>query len=313
MANKTSKIKSKKMVAGRRPRRVRQEQSDDLDLPAIKAMQMFYDPCGADIVPTVYPGDQGYVNRFASTYTTGSAATETNGIVIIKPGNNLNYNGSPTTTAVDFTLSFADTQAPGAGFLNDNATKIRCAGCCAVVRPLASPNNATGLLYYGILPASVVANGAAISVDKILPLLSRSVSVSQALLNPLEVKWSPGTFDDRYSPVAGITSDDDSDRNVLVIVGVGMVAASGFNTRVTALYEWTPQINKGVTIDSTSVKPSRCDFNCVLRNLKRKDADWWWGLGMKTLTGARDIAVAYTTAGVPGAVSSAARFAAKLR
>jgi hypothetical protein len=309
---KSKKVMRKNKPAKRQSRAVVRN-DDALDAPAAAAANMFYDPCGSTLVPTVYPGDSGYVNRFTSAFTTGNSTGEVNGIVIFKPGNNLMFNGSPTTSAVTFTVSLADTQAPGAGFFNTNATKVRCAGACLVVRPLATPTNATGVLYYGVVPASVVANGSTPSLDQLIQLLPQSVSVAQALMNPLEIKWSPGTFDDRYSPISGITGDDDTDRNVIVVAAVGMAAASGFNTRATAIYEWAPQANLGVAIDSTQVAPSRCTPACILRNLKRKDPEWWWSLGYKTLNGVKDVATSYFQAGAPGAIMATAKFANSLR
>lgn len=299
-----ARARSKKVRISKRRLRKPTVEADDLDEHAVKAANMLYDPCNADLVPSVYPGDRGYVNRLTSFFTSATAATETNSIVIFKPGNNVAFNISPAATNTAVTPGFADTQAPGAAFLNSNASKTRCLGACLVVRPQVSPNNATGMIYFGVIPASAVPEGTAFNAGQLITQLNQSVSVAQALLNPLEIKWSPGTFDDRYSPVAGITSDDDTDRNVIVVVTTGMVAATGLSFRCTGIYEWSPQNNVGTTADATSQKPSRCDISCVLRNLKRKDSEWWFQLGQKTLKGAFSVAKGYTIAGVPGALAS---------
>lgn len=293
----------------RRVRRKRMASSgDDLDPAAQAAAKMLYDPCGSELVPSVYPGDRGYINRFTSNFNSGQGAGETSSIIIFKVGNNVAYNGSTANAVTAQTVSYVDTQAPGAAFLNTNASKIRATGACLAIRPSAAPNTATGQIYYGVIPASALVNGTSVTAQDIIPLLSQSCSASQALLNPLEIKWSPGTFDDRYCPATGITADDDTDRNLIVVVTVGFPAAAGFNVRATAIYEWCPNPALGVAIDSTSVAPSKCDLSCVLRNLKRKDADWWWSLGRKTLAGMQAVSTGYLTAGAPGAIMALSKF-----
>lgn len=311
MANKTKTAKPR--VKGRVPRpKPRKSMNgtaieDTLDEHAVRAAHMLYDPCGADLAPTVYPGDRGYVSRFSSVFSGAFAAGETVNITVFKVGNNVMWNGSAATSATNIAVGFADTQAPGAGFLNASASKCRAAGACILVRPNASPSTATGTIYYGVVPANAVLNATSVNADSLIPLLTQSVSCSQALMQPLEVKWSPGAFDDRYSPVSGIIGDDDTDRNVIVIVTIGMPATTGLSFRATAIYEWTPAVNS-ITVDSTSVAPSKCDFSCVLRNLKRKDPDWWWGLGKKTLRFAKTAVAGYYTGGPIGAATAMAKY-----
>lgn len=305
-------VKSRNM-SSKKPKKVRKvkvvrSESDDLDAPAVAAANMYYDPCGSTLVPTVYPGDRGYVNRFASTFNLGTTAGDTFTLCIFKPGVQVMYTVSGASALTSGTITYADTLAPGAAFTNSNASKIRCAGACITYRPLSTPNNATGMIYYGVVPASSVPEGATLIPQALLPLLTNSVSATQALLNPLEIKFSPGAFDDRYCPPVGITADDDTDRNVIIVLANGLPSGGGATLRATAIYEWTPTVGSAVVIDSTSVKPSRCDFNCVLRNLKRKDPEWWWALGRKVLRGGTTVAKAYLTAGAPGAVMAASRF-----
>lgn len=302
--------KAKKKVARRvGPRKNRPIAAEDaLDEAGMNALKMYSDPCGATLAPSVYPGDRGYVNRFTSSFNGGTATGEVVSIVIFKPGVNVMFNGAAATGATAVTVNFADTQAPGAAFLNSNATKCRCVGACLQVRPNASPTDGTGQIYFGVVPASAVAEASTPNANELITLLSNTVTVSQALMEPLEVKWSPGAFDDRYCPTTGVTSDDDTDRNVIVIVSVGLKAATGLNFRATGIYEWAPA-RSIATIDSTSVSPSRCSFSCVLRNLKRKDPEWWWQLGIKALKGTTGVVQGYYTGGPLGAVRKLASFA----
>lgn len=263
---------------------------DDLDVHAVGAAHMLYDPCGADLVPSVYPGDKGYINRFVTNFTAATIAGETTFYSMFKAGVNVNTAGSAANATTNFPgLGFADTQAPGAAFLNTTASKLRCLGACYQVRVNAAPNNCTGMLYYGVVPASTFVNGTVLNFNEIAPFLTQSVSCSQVAMQPLEIKWVPGLFDEKYCDSFGIVSDDDSDRNMIVIAGTGLPAATGVNIKSTGIYEWTPSTSTRITIDSTGVNPSRCTLSCVLRNLKRKDADWWWALGKKTLTDRKSV------------------------
>jgi hypothetical protein len=303
------KIMMPRKIAGRKPGRKQKKAPEDaLDLPAVKAAQMYDDPCGADLTQSVYPGDIGYLNRFTAVSSGGVGATETATVYIFKPGNNVAHATSAATPGSTFTIAYADTLAPGAAFLNTTATKVRCAGACITVRPLSAPNTCTGQIYFGNVAASSVANGLATLTYNSLAANLSSISASQALMEPLEIKWSPGSFDDRYSPTTSITEDDDTDRNVLVVVVIGLPAAAGVQFRTTAIYEWAPLVSQGIQQDTTQVKASRCDFNCVLRNLKRKDSQWWWNLGTKVVRASQKIGVGYYTGGVVGAATALAKF-----
>lgn len=300
-----TKVLNKKLRAppkAKARRRAAVPVEDRLDEHAAVAAGMLHDPCGAQLGQTVYPGDTGYISRFNQTFSLGNGAGETAFAIIFKPGNNVMQSVGVATDLTAFNVTFVDTLAPGAGFLNSVASKARCAGACVDLRPLSSPNNATGILRFGVIPASTLVQGDPVTVATINRALTESIVASQALMQPFTVKWSPGTFDDRYSPVTGITSDDDSDRNLIVITGTGFPAATGANATVTAIYEWTPNSNtNGAVIDSTNVKSSKCDLACVLRNLKRKDALWWWSLGKKALAGSGRVLMGYYAGGVVGA------------
>lgn len=293
----------------RKPKMKKRAPEDSLDEHAVKAAHMYYDPCGSDLAPSVYPGDRGYVNRWTSALTAGGVTGETCCIQIFKPGVNVTAGSGNAVPTADISVGYTDVNAPGAAFLNTNASKVRCLGACIQVRPNVAPNTCTGQIYFGVLPASSIPDGAtATTYNGIFASLSQSVSASQALMQPLEVKWSPGAFDDRYCPVTGITSDDDTDRNIIVVLGIGLPPGTGLHMKLTAIYEWIPARSVFTTIDSTSINPSKCDFNCVLRNLKRKDTEWWFSLGKKVLRGAKDATMGYYTGGVVGLTSAMAKF-----
>jgi hypothetical protein len=301
------KVKARRPAVRARPKMkpAKTVGEDVLDLDAAKAAAMYYDPCNAALVPSVYPGDRGYMGRWTSTLVAGGAAGETATIWVAKPGVNVGWNAASNVAAGPVVVGLTDVQMPGAGFLNATAGKIRCPGFCSSIRPNASVNNATGMINYGILPANMVTQGVGMNVDTLVPLLTNRVACSQAVINPLEICWSPGPYDDRYCIPTGVTADDDFDRNILVVIATGLPPGTGLDIRNTGIYEWSPFANN---IDATSVNPSRCDFKCILRNLKKKDSNWWWTLGKRTAKTLGSIVGAYTTGGVGAAAIKMASY-----
>lgn len=294
-------------IARRRKRSTQKTNTDGLDPDAAKHAMMLYDPCSAQLAASVYTGDQGYVNRFASYFTIGTAAGETATVIVLKPANGVMYATGAANAASPLTIGYSVASVAGASFLGTNASKQRCVSACLAVRPIAAPNSATGTLYYGVVNAQSVALGTVTSANALIDLCTESVSYSQALMAPLEVKWAPGGFDDRYVAPA-TNSDDDSDRNVILLVGIGQVAATGLNIREICIQEWIPKVGLGITNNATDIKTSTCDIACVLRNLKRKDTDWWWSLGKSAFKVGKNITNGFFTGGVVGAMGAATKY-----
>jgi len=285
-----------------------QLQAGKLDKEALQAAAMYADPCGADLVPSVYPGDRGYINRFNTINTIGTVAGQTCCVAIWRPSSQgtADYGVADQTIGVVTTYS---TNFPGLTFLNTNASKARCAAFCVTVRPVAAPNTATGTIYFGVVNARALRSGLTQTGSALIPLCSESVSASQALMAPLEVRWSPGDFDARYSEVNNPNvSADDSDVNCLLVVAIGLPAGTGLQYRATAIMEWTPNANLGIANDATEVKTSACDKECVLNFLKKKDRNWWWSLGTKTVNVAKTMAKGYYAGGAIGALGSLTKF-----
>jgi len=278
-----------------------------LDSHGAMAARMFYDPCGANLGETVYPGDRGYVSRFVQNISVGLSGGQTVTASIIKPGNNVASFTAGLIGTDNTTVGFGTASMPGAGFQNTTANKFRCAGFCVTARAISAPNTATGTIHFGVVPASAVTNGTITQFNTLISYCTESVAASNTLMAPLDIKWSPGSFDDRYATTAN-AADDDSDRNIIIICTTGFPAATGLQLRLTAIYEWTPAISLGIVTDATSVKNSVCDKECVLKVLKSKDPDWWWSLGRKAVKIAGGIAAGAWTGGPVGALGAAVRF-----
>jgi hypothetical protein len=287
----------------RKPRRVVND--GELDSHALAHMRMLYDPCSAELAESVYSGDKGYVNRFKSDFSVGGNAGTVATAIFIYPGAGLMGTIETATPATSQIFTLNNSGVPGVSYLISNASKIRTVASCVVVSPLSSPNNAVGQIHYGVIPANSIISGGSYSINGLLSLCTQRVSAANALTNPLEVKWSPGGFDDRYSQ---ITNDDPSDRNEILIIGYGLTPTTGLALRRIDITEWVPLQNTGIAFDGTATKKSRCDINCVIRNLKRKDSNWWWSLGQKALGGIALMSQAYMSGGLVGVTRKALQF-----
>jgi hypothetical protein len=261
---KSKKVSPSKTIAIKRP-------VDALDAYGAMHARLLNDPCGADLCETVYGGDRGYINRFVTNTVLGTGATDTSFVIAIKFGQSSAYYASG---AGNFGASAVfGNGVPGAAYLAANSNKVRCAAGCVTIRPNSAPNTSTGSIYYGIVPCSAFPSGANRTVGALAELVSgASIHAAAAIMEPFEVKWSPGGFDTRYAPLFS-TADDDSDRNMLLVVGVGLPAGTGITLRTTAVWEWSPIPGGGVAIDATQTTPSSCDIQCAsgLR-IKRAEA-----------------------------------------
>jgi len=298
----------KKTVVVRKKAAIPKQPAPGLDRFGAAHARMLYDPCGAPLEESVYPGDRGYVNRFQANASYGVGAGATAWFTVIKPGNacstNFDFLASSSTGS---NLAFSSAAFPGASFLSVNASKTRCISFCIALAPNAAPNTCTGTIHFGLVNASTLVNGAPFNPDQLIQLTTERVSAASALMAPLEVKWSPGGFDDRYA-TQGALSDDDSDRNCLVVVGTGFPAASGVSYRMVTVLEWSPKGNLGITNDASSVGRSRNTLAEVTRALKQRDSSWWWSLGKKTIGVAKGAAAGYMAGGTIGALGGAIKF-----
>lgn len=297
-----AKTKRSKAVVKRKPK-MRVVVPRGLDSYGAAHAKMLYDPCSSILQESVYPGDRGYVNRFNATSTYGGSALATGFLALWKPGNACSSNFDFASTATAFTIAYQRPSYPGATFIAANCSKTRAIAFCIALAPNTSPNLSTGTIHFGMVNASAVPNAGIVSADTLVQLCTERVSAAQALLAPLEIKWSPGGFDDRYS--GNVVTDDDSDRNVLVVVATGLPPATGVTYRCTAIMEWSPGVNLGISNDATSVGRSTNNIADVTRVLKQKDNNWWWALGNKTLGLAESAVRGFAKGGALGALSGA--------
>jgi len=266
-----------------------------LDQKAMAAAKMLEDPCNATISEACYRGDLGFRNRFVASVTLLNGAGVTAGAIAFIPGPNIVYwmAAANSTTGVTWT-SF---NGPGTNFIQTNAVAIRSLGACISSTPVAPNLSTSGQVYTSIVPVSALAVGSTQTPDQLSQLCNKYGKV--VIDQPMETKWIPGSADENYN--TPFVTADSSDQTAILMVYVGLPAASGIISRFTNITEWKPLNSLGIASESFHGNPSRNTIEHVKQALARKNPNWWSNIG----TLAYSVIRGYATAGMVGAVGAA--------
>lgn len=268
-----------------------------LDRHARAAADMLLDPCNATIAPGCYRGDQGYKTRVVSTVTALNTASTTCAAVYYIPSSNQLFTFDVTGSFVSGT--WVTRPAPGASYLTANANAQRSLGACVSVTPNSANLSTSGQVYTGLVTASTVNTGATITPDALITLCNKYGKIS--IDAPMETKFIPSAADENYSPPG--TLSDASDNIAILMVFIGLPAASGITLRVTNIVEWKPASNLGIASESFLGNPSRNTIEHVKQEIRARRPDFWTNVGRTAFSVMRG----YATGGVMGAMGAAAR------
>lgn len=254
MAKQRNGKKSKKQIRpARRSNRVRNG-SGTSNSPIAKYARMLDDPCNAETVTGIYPGEIGVVQRTLADFTAG-AALQTCGYVMYWPAvNAVDTNGAAlSSVALAHTWTVAPPFSPGHAYLTQIASKSRCLGACLAVSPASlSLTNIVGEWTVGCVSSDAVITGAgAVTVDQLFNVLSLKTLIQR---KPAEVKFTPGVFDSKYQSYGVAASADISDTNIVIIAWRGVPAGTILSTRITSILEYTTKSSAtlGVSAVATS-------------------------------------------------------------
>lgn len=251
---------------GSRPRRPRQ--MSDVDVRVIGHTNMVLDPCHSTITQTAYRGQDGFVQRFAKTNTL-SLTTEQTFIYIFYPAYNSIYQAAvatPSTAIGPITYSLA---GPGQPFLLANADAQRTVAACAEIDYTGTELNRQGLLYMGVVKASIF--GDAVTVDQITALVGHPVRVPDKTAS---VKWMPAPADEEYWRTGAGQPEAFGDRNVMVIVGTGFTSAVAFQLTSTLIAEWQPSQGLGIAATNPNTADAPAGMELVRTNLAEAGNFW---------------------------------------
>jgi len=289
------KIKNKKQRPSRTVVRVGGPTRGALDSAALAYAKLIADPCNAPIVHPVYSGTEGgYLFRAESFFSVGTAGGHTSGVVSYTPGAIGNTNNelcgfgstSPTTSVTPVDLS----GVPGKAFLQSNASVVRCVAACMKVTYNGSESSRSGRIHYGHGSGALVPNGVPTTVD----------AVAQALPNytrtppqEIELVWKPNDADQlTRDPNQSQAAQDLERRAALVVAFAGLPPDAGLTFRLTTVWEWQPEVNKGISVPNLSKSPSSNTLDDVVNHLIKGGFRFIRHAGMSLLGGA----------GLPGAI-----------
>lgn len=246
---------------------------------------MIMDPCNAKLCPCVGRGDSGIMQKFSSTFTIGTTAAATAGVLLYSPGANTVYAADLAATTTTATIAYSPTNAPGATMLTSNAADIRAIGTCIEIMPLVSEANRCGFYTYGNVSIKLATQGQVLTVDNVTSTLPVTSKIGDGTL---AFKWCPGTSDDLYSPQGAAASPDDS--TVMAFAWGGYPAAGGFRVKITTIVEWRPKAGMGMVESAAEVSATSATLDDVKRYLFGRDANWWWNTGKSVFSVAKQVA-----------------------
>lgn len=221
-----------------------------LDRLGAEYARLLQDPCNAPLAFPVYGGTDGaYLIKVESFAAWGAGAAATSGVLQWTPGaigtNNLDVlTGEGASAGAAITPGVSNT-GPGKAFLQANASMARCVAACITLTYPGTELNRSGLVGYGQVNGSVLSTTAT-SVNDLLPLLERS---ERTPAHKIELLWTPLSNDMLWTDPSVATSQNELDRKAaLAFAWTGLPVATGLMFKFTAVYEYTPNLGKGLAV-----------------------------------------------------------------
>lgn len=246
--------------------------------PAAAYARMLDDPCNAEMHTGVYPGEIGAVQRAVADFSTAGGAGNTCGFLMYYPAiNGADQGTAPAgSTIISHGWTVSSPYSPGHSLFQNVAAKSRCLGACLQLSPASlSLTNIVGEVAVGCVSADMVAQGpATVTVDQLFNTLSLK-SILQR--KPVEVKFAPGCFDNKYTSYGTLATADLSDTNMLVIAWRGIPAGTQFSARITALLEYTAKSTSSIAA-SASATSGGINHLAVTTALHKHKPSWFHNL-----------------------------------
>jgi hypothetical protein len=233
------------------PRRVKAQ----FDEAAASYAKLLLNPCDAPLVHPVGAPTGGILIRCQSAFSivgVGAAC----GVVHWTPGaigsNNAELLFSNVADGNTATAFATNASTPGKNFLATNASDCRCVAACMRVYYDGAESTRAGRIAYGQTVGGFIIAGTTVATpQQIVPGLEYMERTPQTAV---EVKWRPNEYDLMLSDPQTATASIEKDRrSSLTLVALNQPVGSYLPVIFTAVYEYTPQVNTGIT---TSLRPS---------------------------------------------------------
>lgn len=265
-------------IVGKKKKKTNKSQTSHI-AQVEKYAQLLFDPCNADYdIDAGYGGEKGFIQRVVGDFTVNAVASQTAGLVVLHPQTGLASTVTVAASGTAFAFALANFSlnpaTPGGGFLAGVAEKTRAYASCISVFPAAvSLTNITGEFAMGVMSMDTLFS-ATQSVDNVFTLLTIRGAIQKV---QTDIKWFPGTMDDRYALWNAPLQVDTSDTNVIVLAYRGYPAGLALSCRTTSVVEWTARSAGGLSVTDTT-RPALPVANIVAA-MHKKYPRWLRNIG----------------------------------
>lgn len=244
-----------------------------LDSAAADYARLLMDPCGSKLVHPIFPGgDAGFLFRADAFLGVGVAGGDTAGVIHWVPSyvNNsttelIGFSGPSSTTSTATTVVSNGT--PGRAFLINNARGVRCVAACMKVTFSGAESARAGRIHYGMTTAGLLDLGVTNTVDGVAQTLQHFTRTPP---DTIEIVWRPNIADTEFNDPSENASAVIRDRkSAITMAYAGLPAGVGVTIHLTAVYEWTPNVNVGISHNAMGKAESRNSLDDVLDAIKR--------------------------------------------
>lgn len=309
MAQKNkNKVKARKVTTRKARARV---QSMSVARPVQQKMlayaHLLNDPCQGPIQEGIYPGEQGFVQRFSANSVAAIGAS-TVYLVAYYPAANAFVSVALASTTTPYVVNWAVSAAlsPGHAFLQPVTDKSRAHAACIEAGLWNQAVTAiTGTVSVGVFSYSYLAQATNLA-GGVNDLLNQLSPPEPLIRTSYECKWAPGSFDNRFSTYGTLSATDASDQNVVVMVFSGLAANAEFRVRMTAVHEYTGKPLSGLVPNATDTAVG-IDHNAVTSALKARNANWFHNLKTEAWSALKG----YAVSGMKEVGPQVAKFAGK--
>lgn len=270
-------------VSNQQPRRRRARRVNTmpmLDEPARCWARLLQDPCNSPLCHPVYAGGNGGLLVRASYYSSVTINTGNTGYFFMWTPGILGTSATQTATdTTSFTLgSYGGGYVPGQTFISGNAGSFRVAAACLKVIWAGTELNRQGYMKFG----NITASDAGLPGTTTVSLAGLAQLFEAGMRTPdesIDIKWRPTDMDQMTcSPLNFDASSDTGRRGAIGLIISGVPAGASFTLETTAVYEYQPQYNLGITASTQSTSKSVNNMDQVIRALDNS-GNWMYKVG----------------------------------
>ena len=268
-------------------------------------------PSQSMIPSGVYDGEQGIINRFTQDLTLIGGSTVTCLGLLFHPNTGYAQAFSSSDSTVTITAALAATSGITPGFAHLNGVARKQRGIASSLRfslPSVTFNTISGEVACGVISSDLLTIGSAtFTGDQLFQYAAARAPVTRGVQ---EVKWYPGSFDNRYATWStssfAATGADPSDTNLVYVVYRGIPVLTSSSVKVDWVCEWVPRFGSGFT--PTYNTKSGIDHMKTVEHLHAHKPGWFHNLTGEVEAGAAALGIGgLATKFIKGSKSFASR------